>query len=597
MLQVDTCVGILNHLRKHHSNPTAFSYRSNNEWKHLSTKNFLRDVKYLSLGLRDMGLQRGDKVGILATGSPQWSISNFAIMIAGGVVVPLFSNISDDNFIYEVKQTDIKLLFVGEEEHWSLMQRHASLFNRVITIGEPPADASSSRFAINTFSSLIEKGRLIDDQAPFKYEEMEKEIQPSDLAIIIYTSGSTGTPKGVELTQENIVGFLNNDPYSWDKHTDRYLSVLPLEHVFGYSVNLWMILWGVSIYYSNDYKNLGAICQEVQPTAIVVVPRLLEKIYSKMFDEIQKLKGLKRSLGFFAFKLAQNQNKKILNVILHPILNFLVYSKLRNALGGKLRVVISGGASLDPQLHSFFEQIGIPIYEGWGMTEACPVCASLVDHNKVGNVGVPLKGYEIKTTPEGEILVRGKGVMRGYYKNPEATLKAIDADGWLHTGDRGVLDKEGSLKIFGRMKELYKTSTGEYVAPTPIEQALCRYPLIESALIIAEGRKFSSCLLFPNKEEVKRMQIQQNATTLTEEGFLNGPSVSVEVNKIINQINKHLNHWEQIRAYRFVIHPLSVKDGDLTPSMKIKREAVAKKYGHLIDEMYLSIPAQEKESL
>lgn len=249
-------------------------------------------------------------------------------------------------------------------------------------------------------------------------------------------------------------------------------------------------------------------------------------------------------------------------------------------------MVISGGAPLNPQLQRFFDRVGINIYEGWGLTEACPVCVNRITQNKRGTVGPPLPEQELKITAGGEVLVRGSLVMRGYYLNPELTSQTIDKDQWLHTGDRGVIDQDGFLTILGRVKELYKTSTGEYVAPVPIEQALSRYPLIDMSMIVAEGRKFTSCLLFPNVDVLARMKAKKRLGNLGDEDFLKSDYISREINKHIKEVNKHLNHWEEIHAYRFILEPLTIQNGELTPSMKIRREVIAKKYSRLIDEMY-----------
>lgn len=581
MTPIRTCVDLLRHIEKNHSNPKAFNWQENNQWHSLSTQEFLESVKNLALGLHELGLQRGDRVGILAYSSPQWAISDLAILVAGGVAVPLFANISDENFVYEVKQTDTKLIFVGGEEQWSIFHRHEDLFNKAIAIGQfSPHPKSIS------MQEIMERGKRLAIQQPQLYRQLQDMIKPSDLSTIIYTSGSTGMPKGVELTQENISCELHYDPYHWDWKKDKYLSVLPLEHVFGHSINLWIMLWGVSIYYTNDYKNLGTISKEVQPTAIVVVPRLLEKMYARMVEKIQHSHGLKRLIGKWALKLAKMEKTSILKKMLKPLFDLLVYKKLRAALGGKIRVVICGGAALDPHLHHFFHEIGIPIYEGWGMTEACPVCVNIPSNSKIGTVGPAIAPHKLKITSEGEILVHGPLVMRGYYKNPEITAKTIDPEGWLHTGDRGKIDSDGRLQILGRMKELYKTSTGEYVAPIPIEQAICRCPLIESAMVVADGRKFTSCLLFPNHEAIERLKDKYALKDVSDENFLKSDFIKRELEKLFESVNEHLNHWEQIHAYRFVMKPLTIKDGELTPSMKIRREVVAKKYSQLIDAMY-----------
>lgn len=581
MTPVHTCVDLLKHIEKNYANPKAFNWRENNQWHSISSQEFVNSVKNLALGLHDLGLQRGEKVGILAYSSPQWAMADLAIMMAGGVSVPLFASISDENFLFEVKQTDIKLMFVGGEDQWATFRRHEKLFNKAISM-----DGSTSHSKSISLKDLMERGKQLNKLQPHLLYQLTEMIKPSDLAIIIYTSGSTGMPKGVELTQENICCVLHYDPYQWDRNQDCYLSVLPLEHVFGHSINLWMMLWGISIYYTNDYKNLGTISNEVKPTTIVVVPRLLEKVYARMVDKIHNAHGLKKILGKFAFKLAREEKNSIIKTLLKPLLDKLVYSKLRGALGGRLRVVICGGAALDPHLHHFFHEIGIPIYVGWGMTEACPVTVNIPSNNAIGTSGPLITPHKLRITSEGEILVQGPLVMRGYYLNPAETAKAIDSQKWLHTGDRGVIDKEGRLKILGRMKELYKTSTGEYVAPVPIEQAICRCPLIESAMVVADGRKFASCLLFPNHETLERLKSEHYPHELSKEAFLQSDFVRTEIDKLLESVNKHLNHWEQIHAYRFVLKPLTIQDGELTPSMKIRREAVAKKYSQLIDAMY-----------
>jgi long-chain acyl-CoA synthetase len=272
--------------------------------------------------------------------------------------------------------------------------------------------------------------------------------------------------------------------------------------------------------------------------------------------------------------------------VMHRIADKIVYSHLRHELGGSIQAVICGGAPLNPHLNHFFHDIGIPIYEGWGLTEGCPITVNRPGANKIGTVGLPFKNCELKISPEGEVLVRGPLVMRSYYKNSEATSRALDAEGWLHTGDRGSIDAEGYLTLKGRMKEMYKTSTGEWVAPVPIEQMLCKAPLIEMAMVIAEGRKFVACLLFPNIEVLKSLKEAQGLVALTDEQFLNSEYVRREMKQLIEAVNKHLNHWEQIYAYCFISQALSIEEGEITPSLKLRRDVILKKYQHLIDAMY-----------
>jgi long-chain acyl-CoA synthetase len=577
---IETMADFFRYVRTHYSNLTAFNVKEGTRWHSISSETFAEQVRHLALGLISCGLKKGDRVGILAFPSPRWTMADFAIMVAGGISVPLFANISEENFLYEIEQTEIKIIFVQDPEPWEVYYRHQHLFHFAIAL-----DKAQNHPQILSFEDALSRGRSLDEKDPQLFEEIGSTLAPTDVAAIIYTSGSTGFPKGVELTHTNLICNTFFNGFDWDHADDRYLSILPLAHVFGHCINLWAILWGVSIYYSNDYKNLRAVCQEVKPTALVVVPRLLEKMYIKMLERVHHSGYVKRKIGEWAFKLANEKAGFFEKQFLHPIADLLVYSKLRKALGNHIRLIISGGAPLNPHLQHFFMEIGFPIYEGWGLTEACPVCVNIPVKNIVGTVGPPLMDQQLKITPEGEVLVKGPLVMKGYYRNPEATAEILK-EGWLYTGDRGTIDENGYLTIKGRMKELYKTSTGEYVAPVPIEQSLCQCPFIEMAMVVAEGKKFTSCLLFPNLDVINHLKSQRKMKHLSNEEFLKGPFIRKEMEKLLNDINKHLNHWEQIHDYRFILDPLTIENGELTPSMKIRREVVAEKYHQVINGMY-----------
>jgi len=585
MHRIHTCVDLLHHIEAHHSNPKALNYRHNDEWRSMSTQEFLQTVKELALGLIDLGMQKGERVGILSTPTSYWTVADFAIMMAGGVTVPLFANISDEHFQFQVKQTKMKLVLVNGHEQWEMYHRNAALFNRAIHLS-PDSLGPISETRVTELSEILKFGKDLNETMPTMYEELQQEMQNTSLAAIIYTSGSSGTPKGVELTQENICCQLHHDDFQWDAKKDRYLSVLPLEHVFGHSVNFWVLFWGVSIYYTTDYKNVGLICTQIKPTCLIVVPRLLEKVHASMVAKVQKSSGVKYIIGKLALRLAHQTTVHPWQKPMIPLLNCLVYSKFRLGLGGKLRVIICGGAHLAPHLQQFFDKIGLNVYEGWGMTEACPVCINVPTNHKIGTVGPALEGQQLQISPEGEILVKGPLVMKGYYLNPNLTSQTIDAQGWLHTGDKGSIDEAGRLTISGRIKELYKTSTGEYVAPIPIEQALSTHPLIDASMVVAEGKKFTTVLLFPNIQVLEQMKSEQGQTNISDEQFLQSQYIVNEMNDLLRSVNKKLNHWEQLRAYRFVLKPLSVRDGELTPSMKLKRETITKKNHKLIDTMY-----------
>lgn len=583
---VNTVADMLHNIEKYFSNPKALNYFHKDKWHSISTQSYLEQVRYIALALNKMGVKKGDRVGLVSAPSARWVIVDFAIIMAGGITVPLFGNISEENFQFEIAQTEIQVIFVSGDQPWKICHQYKENFKSIIDLDMIDEDDAPIYSIGIPYTTIIEQGKLLDKEFPTLYQELENSLHTDDVATIIYTSGSTGTPKGAEITHRSFVSCIYFKAFEWAPQTDRYLNALPLAHVFGRMLNLVMIAWGISTYYFSDIKNFGNACTEVHPTILVVVPRILEKVYAKISSAVHHSTGLRRHFAEWAFKLAHKENRNFLDKLLFLIADKIVYNKFREALGGDVRVLISGGAPLDIHLLRFFLNVGIPIYEGWGLTEAATVTVNRPGKFKPGSVGIPLADLQIALSPEGEVLVKGFLVMKGYYKNPEVTKKVIDSDGWLHTGDKGIIDKDGFLTLIGRLKEVYKTSTGEYVVPIPIEQALSRSPYVEMAMVIADKRKFTSCLLFPDLDLLHKLKIRRGLEKLTDEEFLNNSDVKQEMTDFIEKINLHLNHWEQIHQYRFVLNPLSIEGGELTPSMKIKRDFVANKYSDLIDSMY-----------
>ncbi len=581
MVPCNNFVELFDYISSQYANPKALNFCEKGNWYAISTQEMIEKIRYLTNGLIRLGVKRGDKIGLMAYPSPSWTIINFAVILSGGVLVPLFPNLSEENLVHEVTQTEMKMIFVDRKEPIPMFDRHRDLFSTVIEIASETQDETAI-----PYEQLMEMGKQYEEQNPEAFEQAKKAIHDDDLAAIIYTSATTGTPKGVELIQKNLTRHLCDIPLEIKAEQSRYLSILPLAHIFGFSLNLIMLQFGASIYYFNDLKSIGAACREIHPTILVVVPRILEKVYAKMQAAVQEAGFMKRHLGQWAFDLANQETDSLIKYLIHPLVDRIVYFNLREALGGSVEGVISGGAPLNPHLNHFFQEIGVPIYEGWGLTEACPITVNNKEVNKIGTVGRPFKDFELKIDDNGEVLVKGSLVMRGYYKNPDATASALDGDGWLHTGDKGEIDKDGFLTLHGRLKELYKTSTGEWVAPVPIEQMICQAPLIETAMVIAEGRKFASCLLFPNKEVLDSLKATHEASHLSDDEFLNSEFVRGEMDRLFESLNKHLNRWEQIHAYCFIPHSPTIESGEMTPSMKLRRDVIMQKYEHLIDAMY-----------
>jgi long-chain acyl-CoA synthetase len=575
-------IGDLYHsIETNFSNSKALNTYEPTGWISLSTSEFLREVRYLALALLAKGLKKGDKIGILALPCARWTIADLAIMAAGGVSVPLFANIAEENFQFEVHQTEMKTVFVGEAEQWIRFEQSRELFTHAISLDDKPGVTD-----VFKYDEMLALGKAEDEKNPEFFAQHLKSIRSSDIATIIYTSGSTGVPKGVVHTHHSIFSLLNCPIFNWDSQKDTYLSFLPLAHVFARVLNFIMLSWGISIYYFNDIKKIAAICQEVKPSVMVVVPRLLEKMYTKMAEKVESGSGIKKWIGMAAFRAAYEENPSFTQKLLRPIFEKLVYKKLREALGGRLRIVFSGGAALNPHLYRFYLNAGFPFFEGWGLTESCPITVNRVEKIVIGTVGPAIPGMRVKTSPEGELLVKGEMMMSEYYKNEPLTQAVFDSEGWLKTGDKGSIGEDGYVKILGRFKELLKTSTGEMIAPVPIEQALGKTPFIDTAVVIGDNRKFAACLLVPDFEVLKKMKEKAHMTHLTDEEFLKGPFIRNEMQSILEKINSRLNRWEQIQDYRFIPNPLQIEKGELTPSMKVKRESVMDNYKALVDSIY-----------
>ncbi len=567
------------------SHEKLLNYLYGTSWQSVSKEEMLAQVHSAALALRASGLKKGDPVAIYAYPSIKWTIANLAIIAAGGVAVPIFINISPDNFKFQIEQTEAKIIFI-DGAHFTDITYQNNLYNENKHHFKTVVAMNATPDIPLNYDKFLELGENLDRSYPELFEQMLNESNPDDTCSIVYTSGSTGIPKGAEYSQEGIFAFMGEHFFGINEN-DRFLSFLPLAHIYGYVMNLVSLLLNLSIYYLNDPKLLAQAAKEVHPTVMIVVPRLLEKLYAKLLSNIQNQGFMKKTLGLWAFQLANHEDEDYFTKhLLHPVADVLIYSKFREVLGSNVRIVISGSAPLNPVLNHFFNSVGIPIFEGYGMTEACPITLNQQDATRLGSVGRPLPIYQAKTSDEGELMFKGLGVMRRYYKDPKKTAEALTSDGWLKTGDKGTIDVDGYVYIVGRLKELYKTSTGEFVAPVPIEHELIKAPLIESAIVIAEGRKFTTALLFPDLEVVHSLKLAHNRADMSDEAFLNTEFIKTETRNLITEINKHVNKCEQIQDFRYIVIPLTIEAGELTPTLKIRREVVAKKYQKLIDSMY-----------
>ncbi|QKF66769.1 long-chain acyl-CoA synthetase [Arcobacter venerupis] len=563
------------HISNNYDNEYFLNYLSNGKYTNISTSDFKNKVICLSLALKDLGIQKGDKVGIFAKSSPFWLIFDFAILQVGAISVPIFANISSENLNFEIKDSSMKFMFIDSQERLNDIEKensHLTFITHNFCIKEPN---------FYNFDEILVIGKQICDSSGFtSFEALE-----DDIFSIIYTSGNTGTPKGVMLTHKNIVSQLHdiNSLINLEQH-EVSLSVLPLAHIFERTVMSYYLSRGISIYFVDDVLNVANLMKVVRPTIMTVVPRLLEKIFNKIKLNISTKPFISRAIASFAFAYALKEdiNK---NSLLFKIYDKLVYSKFREIFGSKLEKLISGGAPLSKEIAQFFVNINVPVYQGYGLTEFSPVISTNYPNaNKVGSCGKVIPSAQIKINENSELFVKGPALMKGYLNQGELTAKTIDKDGWLHTGDVAFLDEEGYLFIKSRTKEIFKTSTGEYVNAVEIEQKLSKNKYIEFAVIISENRKYTSALLFVDKEKYENAKkLNKN---LTIEEYYNKDDILKSISNHINRVNSNLNKWEKIVKFEILTNNISIETGELTPSMKICRAKIEEKYSNVINSMY-----------
>ena len=563
------------HISNNYNNEYFLNYLSNGKYTNISTSDFKNKVICLSLALKDMGIQKGDTVGIFANATPFWLIFDFAILQVGAISVPIFANISSENLNFEIKDSVMKYMFIDSQERLKDIEKensHLTFITHNFCIKEPN---------FYNFDEILVIGKQICDATGFT----SFEANPNDIFSIIYTSGNTGTPKGVMLSHKNIVSQLHDINKLIDLPKGEIaLSLLPLAHIFERTVMSYYLSRGISIYFVDDVLNVANLMKIVKPTIMTVVPRLLEKIFNKIKAQILEKPFFSRVIASLAFSYALKENLDK-SSLLFKIYDKLVYSKFREIFGSRVDKLVSGGAPLSKDIAQFFVNIGVPVYQGYGMTEFSPVISTKYPNaNKVGSCGKVIPSAQIKINENNELLVRGDSLMLGYLNQEELTKNTIDSDGWLHTGDVAYLDEDGYLFIKSRIKDIFKTSTGEYVNAIEIEQKLSKNRYIEFAVVISQNRKYTTALLFVDKEKYENAKkLNRN---LTIEEYYNKDDILKNISNHINGINSGLNKWEKIVKFKILTNDISIETGELTPSMKISRSKIEEKYANIINSMY-----------
>lgn len=563
-------------------------HRKGSRWFHFSRQDLRIKTLQLALAFRDIGIRPGQSVGIVANSSPEWMMVDIATQLNHAITVPLFPNISVENFNFQCDDSDTQILVVNDlEELDPGIQDCLGRFKAVISIDSNSKLAPNGIYLEKLLKDGIEQAKLPESSKWL--EDQLLNIRPDDIFSIIYTSGSTGQPKGAELTHRNVlcqVRILRKDYVKLYKKTDVCLVVLPVAHVFERMAVYFYIISGTTVYFADNPKNAPALIKEVRPTFMTVVPRILERIYESMTAAGAHYKGIKKFIVNQAIRLAKTADPEKKPGLKKKFFDKLVYSKMRDAIGGRFRIIVSGGGALNKSICKFLLNVGITVCEGYGLTECAPVVsANKSNLARPGSVGIPLPFLDVKIGENSEVLVKGDSVFQGYHNRPDLNKEIFTEDGFFRTGDQGFIDEDGFLFLTGRIKELLKTSTGKYVSPAPIELEISRHPIIEQALVIANDRKFASALIFLNPVNCKRL-LNDHTADFDIELAKDSSRVQTAISRHINRINKKLNHWEQIRKWTIITDELTVESGLLTPTLKIRRKATEAKYEDQIEDMY-----------
>ena len=574
-------------MKKYPEQDTALAKKENGEWRRYSIQEYVNTTNIISFALIKIGIKKNDKVAIISSNRPEWNILDMAIQKVGAITIPIYPTISKDDYKIIINNCEAKLAII---EGLSVLSKIEEIRPEIPSIEH-----------IYTFVKRSEQYPIWDDlislgKENVDFEELERRessILPSDCATIIYTSGTTGIPKGVMLSHSNILGQIENLRQTPSKDSTRALSFLPLCHAYERTLVYLYQYLGMSVYYSESIATIAQEMKEIHPTMMTCVPRLLEKIYLKVKQTGNEKKGLARIIFRWAMQLAEKYTvegrSKLYDMKLR-IADKLVYRKIREKLGSDcFDIIVSGAASLQPNISAFFSAIKMPVYEGYGMTECSPVIAtsSNVPHGReAGFVGPALPGIEIKISETGEIMCRGHNVMLGYYKLPELTAEVIDNDGWFHTGDLGEFNQYGLLKITGRMKNLFKTSLGKYINPDIIERKFTESNFFENIVVFGENEKYAAALIIPDFEFIKSWCKKHEISYTNDHDMLNNQDVKTRLANEIKRINSFFGDTEKIKRYCFIEDSWTVANGILTPTLKVKRSVVKEKYSSLINKLF-----------
>ncbi|MCR5424551.1 MAG: long-chain fatty acid--CoA ligase [Bacteroidales bacterium] len=579
------------------TNPSrpVFCYKESGEWKHLSVDTYIEKITLVGYGLLSLGLQRGDKVALVSTGRPEWNILDMAVQQIGCVLVPIYPTISEEDYRYILDNCEARLLFL---ESYDLTRKIRNVLPElekiegIYTFKPLPAAAEPlDQRKLGTLDDVMNLGS--EHPQPALLQELKDSIGPRDLATIIYTSGTTGSPKGVMLCHENILINIHGVEKTPKSYFTRSMSFLPLCHIYERMMNYFYQYMGYETYYPEGLSTVVNDLKYARPYIMTAVPRFIEKMYDGIYRKGKKLKGFKRWIFQSAINHAQKYDLDGTTRCYErkrKIYDKLVYKTIRENFGGCLEMFVSGGAAIQPRLAKFFTCIGMDIYEGYGLTETAPVIAvSSREPNgrKLGTTGLPLPGLEVKILEDtNEVVCRGKSVMLGYYKDPELTAKAIDKDGWFHTGDTGAFEPKGQLRITGRTKTMFKTSMGKYINPEIIEERFKESPFIQDMMVLGENQRFAAALILPDFDFLKEWQERHGIHIESKDAMVADKKTLARFQRVVDKYNESFGATEQVKRFRVLNDSWTEANGCLTPTLKIKRNVVSRRCKNEIEHLF-----------
>ncbi|MDD2631081.1 MAG: long-chain fatty acid--CoA ligase [Bacteroidales bacterium] len=588
-MEVTRIFDLLDRYAEHFHRPDVFAGKQNGVWKKYTYNDYIRQSNLVSYGLMELGFQQGDKIATISNNRPEWNFADMGMMQIGVVHVPIYPTISSDEYRHILSHSGVKAAIISDKTLYQKLRKVLDTLDIEIQLytfnGIEEAAA---------WQQVIDTGKANENKHREKLKQIKDSISPEDMATLIYTSGTTGPAKGVMLSHHNIVSnFIATARLQPLDERHKVLSFLPLCHIYERMMNYHFQYKGIGIYYAENLGTITADLVEVRADGFNTVPRLLEKVYDRIVSKGKDLSGIKKTIFFWALNLGlryelNGKNGPIYELKL-KIADRLIYSKWRAALGGQVKIIVSGGSALQPRLSRLFWAAGMRIMEGYGLTETAPVVA--VSHAeypnlKFGTVGPVLENVEVKIAEDGEILTKGPNLMMGYYKDPEYTREVIDQEGWFHTGDIGVLDEGKFLKITDRKKEIFKLSSGKYVAPQLIENMFKESSFIEQIMVVGENEKFASALISPNFNYLHFWAMKHKIHYRDNQELVNMPEVINRIQKEVNRTNERLGAHEQIKRFRLVCEEWTPQSGYLSQTLKLKRAVIYRRYDTLLRKIY-----------